>query len=496
MSWFSNAISYIIEEITEAEGPLNSMKLALTAHPSVPKQTLDLLKTIGKLGHELNMPVYAVGGFVRDALLKIPTNEIDFVVIGDAIQFAGMAKTRLSGRALVTYPRFQTAHFTHSNCKLEFASARKESYQRNSRKPDVNRASLQEDLSRRDFTINTIAMDLTLSNFGALVDPFKGLKAIQKKLIQTPLNPESTFSDDPLRMMRAARFSSQLGFRIHTQTQQAMISQRQRLEIVSQERITDEILKILSHRQPSIGLKILLETGILDIIFPELSQLTGIEQRDDHHHKDVFNHTMKVLDNISRITNNPLLRFTALIHDIGKPQVKRFVDGVGWTFHGHEIIGVRMLKHVIPRLKLSNQYLKYSQKLTGLHMRPIQLIGEEVTDSAIRRLLVQAGPEIDDLMTLCRADITSGNPKRVKIHLATFDYVVQRMKAVEEKDRLRAFQSPVRGNEIMKTCGITPGPQVGKLKKRIEEAILEGEIPNDHDAAYDYLLKIKDEIIG
>ena len=470
------------------------MKLVLTKHPSVPKQILELLKQIGTLGSELNMPVYVVGGFVRDTLLEIPADEIDFVVIGDAVQFAEQAKIRLNGRALVTYPRFQTAHFTHSNCELEFASARKESYQRDSRKPDINRASLEEDLSRRDFTINTMAMSLTASDFGTLVDPFQGIKAIQKKLIRTPLDPESTFSDDPLRIMRAARFSSQLGFRIHLQTRQAMISQQQRLEIVSQERITDEILKILSHQKPSIGFKILMETGILEIIFPELSHLTGIEQRDDHHHKDVFNHTMKVLDNISRMTDNPLLRFTALVHDIGKPQVKRFIDGVGWTFHGHEIIGVRMLKHIIPRLRLSNQYLKYCQKLTGLHMRPIQLIGEEVTDSAIRRLLVQAGPEIDDLMTLCRADITSGNPKRVKTHLANFDYVVQRMKSVEEKDRLRAFQSPVRGDEIMKTCGISPGPRVGKLKKRIEEAILEGEIPNEHDAAFKYLLKIKDEM--
>lgn len=463
--------------------------------PAIPNQTKSLLQSIGALGCDMRMPVYAVGGFVRDTLLRNSIGEIDFVVVGDGPALAHNARKTLRGHGFVVYPKFGTASFFHENFKLEFVSARRESYRDHSRKPDVEKTGLEEDLTRRDFTINAMAMALGPDRFGAIIDPFNGRKDLGKKLIRTPLKPETTFSEDPLRMMRAARFAGRLGFTIHKDTLKAMASQRNRLKIVSQERITDELIKILLHEQPSLGLRILLETGLLDIILPELVRLKGVEQRGEHHHKDVFEHTMKVLDNIAEFTDNPLLRFTALMHDIGKPRVKRFVRGTGWTFHGHERVGVHMLKRIVPRLKLSNAYLKYSQKLTGLHMRPIQLIGEDVTDSAVRRLLFQGGDDIEDLMTLCRADITSGNPKRVKKHLSNFDYVTQRMRVVEEKDRMRAFQSPVRGDEIMELCQLKPGPKVGILKKKIEEAILDGEIPNEHDAAREYLLKIKDRVV-
>ncbi|MBN1780072.1 HD domain-containing protein [bacterium] len=456
----------------------------------IPKNLRPLLTSLGKFGEDLNMPVYAVGGFVRDCMLKRPGGEIDFVVVGDGPAFAEHAKDRLGGHSYVVYQRFGTASFLHDNLKLEFVSARKESYRDSSRNPDVSKTTLEEDLKRRDFTMNAMAMDLGPKSPGKVTDPFHGAEDIRKKRIRTPLEPEATFSEDPLRILRAARFASQLHFEIDQDTKRAMSATGERLKIVSQERITDELLKILSHDQPSVGFFILLETGVLDIILPELSHLVGVEQRDDHHHKDVFEHTMKVLDNISGMTDDLLLRFTALMHDIGKPRVKKYVEGTGWTFHGHEMVGVRMLKKIVPRLKLPNTYLKYSQKLTGLHMRPIQLIGEEVTDSAIRRLIVHAGPDIQDLMTLCRADITSGNPARVQKHLSNFDYVVERMNEVEEKDRLRMFQSPVRGDEIMTVCGLEPGPEVGRLKGLIEEAILEGHIPNEHDAALDYLMKI------
>jgi len=455
----------------------------------------DFLVKIGEISDRAGMEVYAVGGFVRDKVLGKAAREIDFVVIGDGVKFAKKAGKALNASGFTAFKRFGTASFLYEGMKLEFVTARKETYQKNSRKPVVEKSDLESDLSRRDFTINTLAVGVNKNNFGKIIDIFEGRKDLKKKLIRTPMDPNQTFSDDPLRIMRAARFASQLGFRIERDALKAMKNQKDRLTIVSQERITGEFLKILSHTEPSIGLWILLQTGVLEIIFPELAALRGVEQRDDFHHKDVFEHTMKVVDNLSGITDNLLLRFTALVHDIGKPRVKQFVQGSGWTFHGHELVGVRMLQTICRNMKLPNNYLKLSKKLTSLHMRPIQLISEEVTDSAIRRLLVQAGDEIDDLMTLCRADITSGNPQRVKQHLANFDLVTEKMKRVEEKDRMRAFQSPVRGDEIMELCKIKPGPVVGKLKKMLEEAILEGQIPNEHDAAYEYLLKIKDKVL-
>jgi len=458
-------------------------------------QAQKILKDMGRFADELGVSVYLVGGAVRDALLGKDPSEMDFVVLGNGVEFAEKAYSKYGGHGLVRFERFGTASFFLADRKLEFVSARKEMYEKGSRKPHVASASLEEDLARRDFTINAMAMGIQEPHFGEIIDPFDGQKDLQLKMIRTPLNPFHTFSEDPLRILRAARFASQLQFDIAPETLQAMKEERERLRIVSQERITDELLKILSHPKPSTGFRILQQTGVLELIFPELASLSGVEQRNSYHHKDVFEHTLKVVDNIAKVSDKLQLRFAGLVHDIGKPVVKRFIEGVGWTFYNHENIGERMLKRICTRLKLPNEYLKYSQKLTRLHMRPIQLIGGHVTDSAIRRILVQAGEDIEDLMILCRADITSGNPKRVQTHLANFDWVVQRMKEVEERDRLRAFQSPVRGDEIMAVCGLKPGPLVGKLKSKIEEAILEGEIPNEHDAALEYLLKIKEEII-
>lgn len=456
----------------------------------------NLLHRIGSLADASEVSVFVVGGFVRDRFLERDVDEIDFVVEGNGPDFAKKTNRKLKGHGLVVFERFGTASFCWKDLKLEFVTARKESYRKHSRKPVVEESSLVEDLSRRDFTINTMAMVLNRDHFGEIIDPYHGRSDLKKKIIRTPLEPENTFSDDPLRIMRAARFASQLSFHIDPSTLEAMKKQRERLKIVSQERITDEFLKILSHSRPSIGIRILLETDILKIIFPELALLVGVEQRDWYHHKDVFEHTMKVVDNLAENTDDLKLRFTGLVHDIGKPRVKQFVEGTGWTFHGHEQVGVRMLKKICKKLKLSNAYCDFSQKMTRLHMRPIHLIGEDVTDSAIRRLIVQAGDDLENLIMLCRADITSGNPKRVKKHLENFDAVMKRIHEVEEKDRMRAFQSPVRGDEIMKTCNIKPGPLVGRLKRMIEEAILDGTIPNEHQAAYQYLLKMKDKVLA
>ncbi|RKY81652.1 tRNA nucleotidyltransferase [candidate division KSB1 bacterium] len=454
-----------------------------------------LLRQIGEIADLYNVKVFAVGGFIRDMLLSKSTDEIDFMVLGDGPAFASVAVKKMRGRGLVTFPQYGTANFISGDFKFEFVSARREVYRENSRNPDVEISDFETDIKRRDFTVNTLAARVTSEGLGEIIDMFNGKRDIEQKIIRTPLDPETTFADDPLRIMRAARFASQLGFTIEENTLKAMESQKERLSIISQERITDELMKILSHKKPSVGLNILYSTGILAIIFPELTELVGVEQIEKYHHKDVFEHTLKVVDNIALVTDNLNLRFAGLVHDIGKPRVKEFVEGTGWTFHGHEIVGMRMLPKICMNLKLSRSMCKYAQKLTKLHMRPVHLVGEEVTDSAIRRLIVTAGEDLDDLMILCRADITSGNPARVKKHLSNFDYVERRIEEVKEKDKLREFQSPVRGEEIMKVCGLKPGPMVGILKKAIEEAILDGKIPNDHDAAYEYLLSIKDQFL-
>lgn len=455
-----------------------------------------ILKIIGKVADQHNLSVWAVGGFVRDRILHKTVKDIDFAVVGSGPNFARKVAEEVNSRKVTIFEKFGTAMVQHEDFQLEFVGTRSEDYDENSRKPTVTGTDLDGDLLRRDFTINCIAFGLNKDNFGDIYDPLNGQVDIDKKIIRTPLDPVVTFKDDPLRIMRAIRFATQLNFAIEEKTFAALSEMAPRLKIISQERITDEFLKILKSPKPSIGFQLLDEIGVLEMILPELTTMKGVEQRDGFHHKDVYEHTLMVIDNITEETDKLELRLAALVHDFGKPATKKFIEGTGWTFHGHDEIGARMLPKIFHRLKLPNTYLKYTQKLTRLHLRPINLSEEGVTDSAMRRLLVRAGYDLDDLLTLCRADITSGNPQRVKNHLANFDHVVTRLNEVEEKDRMKAFQSPVRGDEIMEVCGIGPGPNVGKLKKAIEEAILDGIIPNEHEAAYQHLLKIKDEFLA
>lgn len=451
-----------------------------------------LLQEIGEIADDRNVQVHAVGGFVRDTLLDKVCKDIDFVVIADGVEFARTVSKKLKSGKVVVYEKFGTALVEIDDYKLEFVGARKESYRSNSRKPAVEPADLQADLARRDFTINAMAVSLNQATFGKLTDPFDGRTALKEGIIQTPLDPVVTFKDDPLRIMRAIRFATQLDFEIAPDTKAGMLEMSPRLQIVSMERISEELLKILAAPKPAKGFRLMDSCGVLKVIFPELLTMKGVDQIAGHHHKDVFFHTLKVLDNVAAVTDKLELRYAALVHDIAKPRTKNFIPGKGWTFHNHEEVGARMLPAIGARLRLPKEVTKYAQQLTRLHLRPIALTEEDVTDSAYRRLLVQAGELLDDLIMLCRADITSQNPKRVQKHLSNFDFVVKRLHEVEEKDRMRAFQSPVRGDEIMKACELKPGPAVGRLKKLIEEAILDGKIPNDHDAAYEYLLKIKD----
>lgn len=452
-----------------------------------------ILKTLGALADQHKFEVYVVGGFVRDYFLQRERSEMDFVVVGDGIKFAELLAKHLHLPKPTVYRNFGTAMLTWGAMQLEFVGARKESYRGDSRKPQVEPADLPSDLSRRDFTINAMAFALNAGNFGTLVDPFDGQKDLQAKLLRTPLEPATTFSDDPLRLLRAIRFATQLDFNIAENTFNGMREMRERLRIISQERITDEFLKILAAPKPSVGFRLLDDTGVLAIIFPEFVALKGVEEYKGYLHKDVFNHTLMVMDNLAAMSEKMPLRLAAVFHDIAKPRTKAFIQGKGWSFHGHEDIGARMLPGIFNRMRLSTDWLKYVQKLTRLHLRPIALTEEECTDSAYRRLLFQAGEDLEDLLMLCRADITSGNAKRRERHLANFAFVVKRLNEVEAKDRMRAFQSPVRGDEIMQVCGLAPGPLVGKLKTAIEDAILDGKIPNEHDAALAYLLAIKND---
>ena len=456
----------------------------------------NILKKIGELADKHKIEVWAVGGFVRDKILKRGVKDIDFVVLGDGPGFAKKTASALGTKDIVIFKKFQTAIVHYNGFQLEFVGARSETYIEGSRKPIVAASDLNSDLLRRDFTINAIAYGLNKNNFSEIFDPLNGRIDIQNKIIRTPLDPEITFKDDPLRILRAIRFAAKLNFTIENNTFNALKRMGQRLEIISQERITAELLQILKADKPSVGFYLLDKAGILSYIFPEIAAMKGVEQRKGYHHKDAFEHTLKVVDNVANVSDKVELRFAALVHDIAKPKTKKFVQGTGWTFHGHDEIGARMLKPICHRLRLSKELLKYAQKLVRLHLRPIHLVDEEVTDSANRRLLFQAGEDIDDLLILCRADITSGNPNRVKQHLANFDFVTKRLQEVEEKDKMKAFQSPVRGDEIMEVCKIPPGPMIGKLKKLIEEAILDSVIDNEHDAAFQYLLKIKDQVLG
>lgn len=468
------------------------MKLARKKHIDISDE---MILRIGALADAGGVEAYVVGGYVRDKLLGKDGKDIDIVVVGDGVTFAQRVAGELQRTNLVVYGKFGTAMLSLDERKIEFVTAREERYERDSRKPHVQKASLQSDLARRDFTINALAASINKDRFGIVEDPFGGEKDLAKKIIRTPLEPEKTFDDDPLRIIRAIRFASQLQFRIEERSLEAITKMRDRLSIVSQERITEEFLKILSSPKPSVGLKLLHETGVTDIIFPELSAMAGVEQRREYHHKDVLLHTLQVVDNISGWTDNVWLRFAALVHDIAKPRTKAFVEGVGWTFHGHEEIGARMMKGIFRRLRLPMDRLPYVEKLVRLHLRPMVLVDDIVTDSAVRRLLFEAGNDIDDLMMLCRADITTKNPAKGARYMKNYDIVIEKLTEVEEKDRLRNWQPPVRGDEIMRVCGLEPGPLVGMLKKKIEQAILDGRIPNEHDAALQYLLEIKDGLI-
>ncbi len=451
------------------------------------------LTKASELSKSYNLDLYLVGGFVRDIILNRDREEMDFLVVGNGPDFAQHLANSLGVKEVSIYKNFGTAHFMYNGIALEFVGARKESYSRNSRNPIVEVGTLEDDIRRRDFTINTLAVSLNEKNYGELLDKFNGREDIENKLIRTPLDPDQTFDDDPLRIMRAFRFASQLVFEVDPSILKSAGSMAERLKIVSQERITDEFLKILASPKPSIGLKLLFESGVMRIIFPEIHNLAGVEQRKDYHHKDVFYHTCIVVDNIATMSEDVWLRFAALVHDIAKPLTKRFVEGTGWTFHGHEELGARMMKSIFNRMKLPLTSLEYIEKLVRLHLRPIALVDEEVTDSAIRRLIVSADEDLDDLIALCRADITSKNPSKVSRYLENYEIVMQKVKDVRERDQLRAFQSPVRGEVIMKVCNIPPSKLVGEIKTAIEEAILDGKIANNYKEAFEYLLRIKDD---
>ncbi len=453
------------------------------------------LKEVTETSTELEFDCFIVGGFVRDVLLNRQINEIDFLIIGDGIKFAKTLAKKLNVKKISVFKNFGTAHFKFSDFDLEFVGARVESYDRKTRNPFVKPGSFEDDIKRRDFTINALAVSVNKKDFCKLIDLFDGLKDLKSKLIRTPIDPVITFDDDPLRIMRAFRFASQLNFKVAPEIISAAKKLKNRLSIVAQERITTEFLKILSSEKPSVGLKLLYESEVLQVIFPEIYNLGGVEQRDDYHHKDVFLHTCIVVDNISKNTDKLWLRFAALVHDIAKPHTKKFVENVGWTFHGHEDLGARLMKSIFRKLKLPLNQLEYVSKLVRLHLRPIALAKDEVTDSAIRRLIVAAGEDLEDLITLCRADITSKNPRKVSKYLNNYENVMKKVLEVEEKDKLRAFQSPVRGDEIMKICNLKPSKKVGEIKSAIEEAILEGKIKNTYEDAMNYLLQIKDEYI-
>lgn len=476
----------------------------------------DLLKRIGEVAAQEEIEAYAVGGLVRDLLIGRPTTDLDFVTVGSGtgIALAKAVADDLGGTEAHVYPNFGTAAIRlpapwapgvaddADPLVLEFVAARKESYRRSSRKPIVEDGTLEDDQHRRDFTINAMAMHLHPERFGQLIDPFNGQRDLARQTIDTPLDPVETFDDDPLRMIRAARFATQLEFRVSDRVFEAMTDRADRVEILSQERITEELNKMIVADQPSIGFKMMEASGILVHILPRVQRLKGVEERDGRGHKDNFYHTLKVLDNLAERTahrdadDTRWLRWAALFHDIAKPDTKRYSKHDGWTFHGHEDRGARMIPDIFRRLKLPmDERMQYVQKIIRLHHRPIALVDDDVTDSAVRRLLYEAGDDIDDLMTLVRSDVTSGNPHRRRRYLRAFDRVEKKMAEVEEKDRLRNFEPPVDGYEIMETLGIDEGVAVGIAKTWIREAILDGEIPNEHDAAFDYLMQIKDEAL-
>jgi len=451
-----------------------------------------VFEVISSVSEALGQPAFVIGGFVRDLLLKRDhKQDIDIVVLGSGIDFTHAVAARLDGDIPVKFfKNFGTAMISYKGWKVEFVGARKESYRSTSRKPVVEDGTLEDDQNRRDFTINAMALDLRPDTFGTLIDPFHGVEDLERKLIRTPLDPDITFSDDPLRMMRAIRLATQLDFSIDPVCYQAISKNASRLEIVSPERITDELNMIVSAPKPSRGFILLEETGILQLIFPEMVDLKGSEIVDGKGHKDNFFHTLAVLDNVASVSDDLWLRWAAILHDIAKPLTKKFVPGTGWTFHAHDFRGAKMLPRIFRKLRLPmNEKMKYVEKMVLLHLRPIALAEDVVTDSAVRRLLFDAGDDVDDLMCLCEADITSKNPQKVRKYLKNFIVVREKLKEIEEKDRLRNWQPPVSGDLIMQTFGIPPSREVGLIKDAIREAILEGEIPNEFEAARDFMIR-------
>lgn len=452
--------------------------------------THKIFKLIRDFDETDNTEVYVIGGYVRDKLLKrADKKDIDIVVKGNGIEFAQKLANKLKIKKLSIYKTYGTAMFQFEDTELEFVGARKESYSPESRNPKVEQGSIEDDQKRRDFTINALAISLNKETYGEITDPFNGIEDLHYKTIRTPLDPDITFSDDPLRMMRAIRFASQLDFIIDDECFEAIKRNKHRIEIISAERIHTELNKILLSKQPSIGLKLLFDSELLEIIFPELYNLAGVSTQAGVKHKDNFLHTIQVVDNVAENSDNLWLRWAALLHDIAKPKTKKYVEGIGWTFHAHNFIGQKMVPEIFARLKLPlNEKMKYVQKLVDLHMRPIALVEDEVTDSAIRRLIVDAGEDLDDLLTLCEADITSKNEKKVKQYLTNFKALRQKIVEVEERDSLRNFQPPISGDEIISYFNIEPSRTVGIIKNAIKDAILDGEIPNDKEKAWEYMI--------
>jgi poly(A) polymerase len=448
-----------------------------------------VLKTIHTCCNELNVDAYAIGGYVRDIFLKRDSKDIDIVTIGKGIDLATKLHEKLGDDAhLTVFKNFGTAQVKHHDLEIEFVGARKESYNRDSRKPIVEDGTLEDDQNRRDFTINALAIGVSKTNFGQLLDPFGGLKDLENKIIRTPLDPTITYSDDPLRMMRAIRFATQLNFTIEENSLKAISKNKERIKIVSSERVTDELNKIILSPLPSIGFKLLFDTGLLHLIFPEMVKLQGTETINGLSHKDNFYHTLEVLDNVCKKSDNLWLRWAAILHDIAKPATKRFEPGHGFTFHGHEDKGARMVPKIFTNLKLPlNEKMKYVQKLVELHLRPIVLAKTEVSDSAVRRLLFEAGDDIDDLMALCESDITTKNPNKVKRYMHNFEIVRSKLVELEEKDRIRNRQPPIDGEEIMKLYNLTPSREIGVLKNSLKDAIMDGLIENNYESAKQFL---------